>query len=143
VFDELVTITGDQTAILDLAEPALPTVDPLLLSITQTLEAVTLTPGGILTVTANARVIPAPEGAENAIAVESTEIVNGSIAVPPTFTYPPDVSRVESDSNVEAQPTISPPTQASETTNEMPPIVPILALGGIGVIGLLLSAIRR
>ncbi len=142
VFDELVTITGDTSAIPDLAEQTIPTVDPALLGSTQTLEAVTLTPGGILTATANARIIPAPVRVDTAIIAESTEAVN-SLSALPTFTYPPDISRGNINDTVEAQPTLIPENQAVELANNIPPIVPILALGGIGILGLLVSSVRR
>jgi len=142
VFDELVTITGDTNAILDLAEQVVPTVDPALLGSIETLEAVILTPGGILTATANARVIPAPVTVDSASITESTETVNNILALP-TFTYPPNITRGEVNDVVEAQPTVSPETQAVELANNMPPIVPILALGGLGILGLLVSSIRR
>jgi hypothetical protein len=143
VFDELVTITGDTSAILDLSEQAVPTVDPALLGSIETLEAVTLTPGGVLTVTANARIIPAPETANSSIIAESTTEVVNSLQLLPTYTYPPGISRGENNGGLELQPTLSPAIQAVEIANNIPPIAPILVLGGIGILGLLVSATRR
>jgi hypothetical protein len=142
VFDELVTITGDLSSIPDLAEQAAPTVDPALLAITQTLEVVTLTPGGVLTATANARVIPAPVTVDTSIIAESTANVSNPLVLP-TFTYPPEVSRGTVNESAQTQPTTTPGSQEGEPINNVPPIVPIFALGAIGILGLLVSSIRR
>ncbi len=143
VFDELVTITGDQSTVRDLAVQDVPTIDPAQLGITQTLEAVTLTPGGILTATANARTIPAPVALENAPIPASGEQAGNTVALP-TFTYPPNVARVESGEFAPAEPTSSPSnTLATEISDGLPPIVPIAVLGGLGLLGLLVSSIRR
>ena len=142
VFDELVTITGDQSAIPDLAAQDLPTVDLALLGATQTLEIMTLTPGGILTATANARLIPAPGATANAVLAESTDIVESSVALP-TFTYPPDIQTPNPNRFARVEATPIPEGLVTEIDRGAPPIIPILALGGLGLLGLLISSMRR
>ena len=143
VFDELVTVTGDQSVIPDLAAQDAPTADPSLVAGTQALEVITLTPGGILTATANARVIPAPVASNNLIVPESTELALASISVLPTFTYPPNIATIETIGVAEAQPTAVQGSEATEINNDLPPIAPILVLGGLGLLGLIVSSMRR
>jgi hypothetical protein len=142
VFDELVTITGDQTTIRDLAAQDVPTVDPVALGITQTLEGITLTPGGILTATANARVLPGPEIVGDVVTHEGVHGA-GSAIVLPTFTYPPNVLRPNSGGVAAAEPTSSPNPLADENAEGLPPIAPIVVLGGLGLLGLMVSSVRR
>ncbi|MCB9451812.1 MAG: SH3 domain-containing protein [Anaerolineaceae bacterium] len=149
VFDELVTIVGDETTIPDLNVNALPTVDVAAVNATGTWEAITLTPGGLLTATAQARVLPAPgsnlsspgQGGDNGVALPQ---------VLPTFTWPPDLAAVGQtvtpvSGSGESLVTVTP--SAGNISNPlgdgMPPIAPILLLGGLGVLGLLIASIRR
>ena len=163
VFDELVDIIGDESAIPNLDEEILPTVDPAISAATETQEAVTLTPGGLLTATANARLLPAPgtvdsaplpgiagditgalpEGEPGANPAQST----AEVLVLPTYTYPPDVI---AQAPTEGAP--DPEATATENPNDLldiplpddiPPITPIVVLGGLGLLGLLLSSLRR
>ncbi|PJF28376.1 MAG: hypothetical protein CUN53_00520 [Phototrophicales bacterium] len=139
VYGDLVTIYGDVNAIpvVDLSVQA--TIDPAILGVTQTLAAVTLTPGGLLTATANARVIAAPPGAGGA-ALSSESGEPGMIL--PTYTYPAGVVFVPT----QAAPSgiiDTPVPVSSNQTGGIPPIVPIMVLGGIGVLGLAISSIRR
>jgi hypothetical protein len=138
VFDELVTVVGDQSTIRDLTVQDVSTADPAVLAITQTSEAITLTPGGILTATENAKAIAAPSVEFRA----QTEHAGSTIALP-TFTYPPNIVRPESGGFAALEPTTSPNVLADENTGGLPPIVPIAVLGGIGLVGLLVSSLRR
>jgi hypothetical protein len=139
VYGDLVTIIGDVNSIPIIDLSVQPTVDPFILGVTQTLAAVTLTPGGLLTATANARVIAAPPGAGGA-ALGGDGVEPGMIL--PTYTYP---------AGVVFMPTQAPPSGMNEMpaplssnqTGGIPPIVPIMVLGGIGVLGLAISSIRR
>lgn len=142
VFDELVTLTGDQTTIRDLAAQDVPTVDPVVLGITQTLEGITLTPGGILTATAVAGVIPGPEIIGNGVTLENAQQPGGVMALP-TFTYPPNALRPDTRGFAATQPTSSPNGLATESAEGLPPIAPIVVLGGLGLLGLLVSSVRR
>jgi hypothetical protein len=142
VFEELVTITGDLSAVDDLAAAPQPTVDPIILGATETQAAITQTPGGLLTATANARIIPAPVAVEGSNVLEGTEEV-GIISALPTFTYPPDVLTPAVTSETFSTPTPSPDLLPISVSDGVPPIVPILLLGGLGLLGLAVSSIRR
>jgi hypothetical protein len=138
VFDELVTITGDQATIRDLAAQELATVDPLVLGITQTLEGITVTPGGILMATANAGIVPGAEIVGDAATQQA-----GSAAALPTFTYPPNAIRPDAGGFAVAEPTAGPNGLTNENAEGLPPLAPILVLGGLGILGLLVSSVRR
>jgi hypothetical protein len=139
VYGELVTIYGDVNAIpvIDLSAQA--TIDPLILGATQTLAAVTLTPGGLLTATANARVIAAPPSAGGA-ALSGDGGEPGMIL--PTYTYPAGIVFMPTQPAPNGMSELSAPISRSRTGG-IPPIVPIMVLGGIGVLGLAISSIRR
>lgn len=142
VFDELVTIIGDQTTIPDLNVNALPTVDAAAVDATATWDVITRMPGGILTATADARILPAP-----GLEIPNPGQGGNDIALPqvlPTFTWPPELAA--------ARPTSTPtPADAAGVVediaisldNGVAPFVPILALAGLGIFGLLISSVRR
>jgi len=97
---------------------------------TETLE---LSEEDILTVTANARIIQIPTSSE-----DSNATVISAVDPIPTFTYPPDVlaqAPTQSASLVRRN--------TDTSTSSMPPVFPILLLGGVGIIGLLLNSLRR
>ena len=147
VYDELVTITGDTASIPVIDLDALPTSDPAAAAASQTLIAVTQTPGGVLTATAVARdAVTAPVSSVGGII--STQGVPGEIAVEilPTFTYPPGVvalapTPIQDDESASVED--RQPGAASSGDIGMPPLTPILILGGIGLLGLAVSSIRR
>jgi hypothetical protein len=148
VFGQLVTITGDPSTIPDLSEQLLPTTDPLLLNAEQTQAAITLIPGGAETATAAARGVvatlqlPGSGASGGSLATSAPD----AIGTPqPTFTYPPGVVRVTpapaaafgaNDAN-------APIELTQEDIDNLPPIVPILAMGILGGVGLVLSLITR
>lgn len=144
VFEELVNIQGDPSTILDLSVEALPTEDPVQAALTQTQEALTQTPGGILTATAEIRVLSVP----GAVVGEAASVDGGLTGTPaalPTFTYPPNlVAAVPTalDSNP-VTPTASPDFTTLTISEGVPPIVPIIILGGLGLLGLAVSSLRR
>jgi Bacterial SH3 domain len=149
VFDDLVHVIGDETLIPDLTQDALPTIDPISAGATGTMEIVTQTPGGILTVTANAGVIPLPvEGATNGAVSVPALPQSGSVL--PTYTYPADIflptpvpTGAQSES-VERAPTQTEGNPSKVALpSHIPPIAPILILGAIGLIGLFISSYRR
>jgi hypothetical protein len=149
VFDELVNIAGDETRIVDLSESALPTVDNTALAATSTMEVITLTPGGVLTATAAAAVIqlPVQPGGSPESALSSQP--DGAAQVLPTFTYPPEVAAVPPDNAfsseviLNATPTLIPSTLVFSITEGVPPLVPILILGGVGLLGLVITSYKR
>jgi hypothetical protein len=142
VFDELVDIIGDPSTIRDLSVEALPTDDPISLGATQTHQALTMTPGGILTATENSRQLILPgtpavsSGAEAAVGVENA-------APLPTFTFPPDmIAATPIDLSLITPTPVSNLTTIS-VSDGVPPIVPIVVLGGFGLLGLFVSSLRR
>lgn len=144
VFEELVDIIGDASAIKDLTLESLPTTDPTIVAATETQEAITQTPGGILTATANSRVITLP-GADGAVANSALAAgqVAGAPTILPTFTYPPDIVAIAPTEGVPVTPTASPDLTLPEIPDTVPPIVPIIILGGLGLLGLAVSSITR
>ncbi len=150
VFDELVQITGDESKILDLSDNALPTTDGTAVASTQTQEVITQTPGGILTATSASQVIPLPVEPGNVSAgVAPLSSDPGAVAVLPTFTFPPDVppivpdSALRSDQILDGTATLTPNSLEFSVAEGLPPLAPILILGGLGLLGLVISSIRR
>lgn len=149
VFDELVRIIGDETTITDLNEGAVPTIDPIILAETATWEAITQTPGGILTATASSGQIPLPippgQGGADVIPEDI-----GVAGVLPTYTFPPnivalappEITQEVSGNQIETTEDIIEFDNITLSTN-IPPITPILLLGGLGIIGLFISSFRR
>lgn len=137
VFGELVTIIGDPNSIPEIDLNAEPTVDAVLLGSTETMAAITLTPGGLLTATANARIIAPPPGAGAGLGGEAM-----GVGTPlPTYTYPPGVVFVPTQANTTGNVTSNTPT--TNSSGGLPPVIPILVMGGIGVLGLAISSVRR
>lgn len=146
VYDELVNIIGDESAINDLSEEALPTEDTSLSAATATQGVLTQTPGGVLTATALARILAVEVGSDadgdgtlspaDLLAVPEAGATANPAALP-TYTYPPNLP-----ANL---PTRSALTTTSLPTSptDLPPITPILLLGGLGLIGLAIGSVRR
>jgi Bacterial SH3 domain len=137
VYGELVNLTGNTNNI--------PDIDPYAQSqaagagaanATATQNIITQTPGGILTATLIAQQLGAG-------AVTPTD--SGTREILPTFTYPPDIVAVAPTDGAAASTPTTSANQSPTTTNngDLPPIVPILILGGIGLFGLGVSTLRR
>lgn len=161
--ESVVNIVGDTSLIADLTENPEPTTDTVGAAATQTWEAITLTPGIVLTATANARLITGPipaVGGDNTNNAGGSALESVSGQPLPTFTPPPDLvspvetAVVETTGQIEttgqsefaiAAPTPSPlvsiPLPA--TAGDVAPIVPIVILGGFGLVGLVISSTRR
>lgn len=138
VYNELVSLSGNTANIPEIdpysAESAL---DSSAGNATATQNLITQTPGGVLTATAIARQAAAPG------AVTPTDA--GTRAPEPTFTYPPGMAAIAPTGSAPIS-TDSAREQAvvpAANGNSLPPIAPILILGGVGVLGLALSALRR
>jgi len=149
VFDELVAITGDETRITDLSENALPTADNTSIAETATSVAITQTPGGLLTATAAAGIIPLPvEPSSNSGEVVTSD-TNTSLQLLPTFTYPPEIDIIPPDTAYSAfsapnvTSTLTPNSLTFSVAEGIPPIIPILILGGLGFFGLIVTSYRR
>lgn len=140
VFEELVNIIGNPADIIDLNANTLPQVDPSVVAATQTWAAITLVPGGVLTVTAESRIIQAPVAAPSLASELPDNVDNGPL---PTFTYPPNIIAEAPSEIGSAQIAATVDTLVDESAGQVAPIAPILILGGIGLLGLLISSIRR
>ena len=122
VFGELVEISGDisQIEVVDRWEDApAAAID----------EAA---PDTQETTAANARVLNAPTAVE---ALEQVDEVIAATALP-TFTYPPNFLASA------ATPAALPNSEAADSA-DLPPLFPIIMLGGFGMVGLLVYSIRR
>jgi hypothetical protein len=147
VFDELVNIIGDPNAILvvESLDATAPPVEGFFASATG--EAITQTPGGLLTATALART-PNPSS-QSSITTSNRgapfELTEEAAQALPTFTYPPGMVALAPTPRTEAPATPTEDRSALRAveTGHIPPIVPIVALGGLGLLGLLISAVRR
>jgi hypothetical protein len=139
VFGELVSIIGDENAIPELELEAAPTIDPVFAAATETQAVITLTPGAE---SASSREIEVPRvdaGSEGTVEVTQAPIL-------PTFTYPPGINAVAPTQRTDGdslEPTDTPTRSASSSGTSLPPIVPILILGGLGLLGLAVSVLRR
>jgi hypothetical protein len=151
VFGELVRFIGDESAIpvvdsLDATVEGMPDIDA-----TSTALAITGTPGGLLTATAQARGDGAPV---QGFGVSTPDPNNQQAGVPsemnspvlPTFTYPPGIIPLrptEDPFALQATPTLQPAPRIVDAVPAIPPVTPIVALVGLGLIGFLVSAIKR
>lgn len=122
VFGELVEISGDisQIEVIERWE------DAPAAAIDETAPDTEETPA------ANARVLNAPTAVE---ALEQVDEVIAATALP-TFTYPPNFLASA------ATPAASPNSE-NENSAALPPLFPIIMLGGFGMVGLLVYSIRR
>jgi hypothetical protein len=142
VYDDLVEIVGDEADVPDLT--ILPTADNPAARATETWAAILSTPGGEMTVTADARLIVGVNAPAGAVGAEGTsEVVPASVL--PTFTYPPNVvAQAPTDApQMEASPTDDTIGLAISVSEGIAPIYPILILAGLGVLSFLLGILFR
>lgn len=130
VHESVVKVTGETAQIEEVDLESVPTVDPEFLAAQQTADAVTATPGAVATLTAQAQITPT--------GIFTPEPGAGPTLAPgqvlPTFTFPPYT----------VTPVIVPRTNPTTTADTvLPPLVFILALGALGMVGLLVSFLRR
>jgi hypothetical protein len=130
VHESVVRVLGEAGLIEEIDLESIPTVDAGFLAAQQTAEAITATPGAAATLTAQAQITPT--------GIFTAEPGSGPVLAPgqplPTFTFPPfTVTPV-------AFPRTNPATTADTA---LAPIVFILALGALGMVGLLVSLMRR
>lgn len=130
VFGDLVNVIGDAALIPELTDPGANAPNEAEIRAAGTAAAVTQTPGGVLTATASTRF-----EALGQLTLQGPLIL-------PTFTYPPGVALQPASSAPAAEATPA-PAAALQDTGSVPPIVPILAVGGLGVLGLLIASMRR
>lgn len=147
VFGDLVEIIGDVSEIPDLsvATPT-PALDAQVIAATETQTFINNNADAQMTATAEARVIAPPGESGNLPGGNTDGNANSASSVLPTYTYPPNVPPVVPDiasENVEATATPPETTMSLDVSDGVAPIVPIVILTGIGLIGLLLSSLRR
>ncbi|MDX2136996.1 MAG: SH3 domain-containing protein [Chloroflexota bacterium] len=147
VYSELVTITGDVNAIPELTLQPVATVDPLILGATQTVAAALLLPGGEFTITAAAGGLVGTLAVGNPAASDPRATTPPEGTALPTFTYPPGIVRVTpiavADAGIATELDVEEIEILQSDLQRIPPILPILALGGLGVLGLMVSGYRR
>lgn len=146
VFDELVNITGNANRIPDLTLGT-PTPNVDVQQANSTLVLLTQTPGGLLTATAGVGALPLPVQASGANTSSVNILAAGSQTPLPTFTPPPNLGvnsqpLINNGSPV-PNPAIGDPEQDISIPSRIPPILPILVLGGAGILGLLISSLRK
>lgn len=142
VFDELVDIIGDASQIQDINLLAEATLDTSLFDATLTFEAITQTPGGVLTATAQSRVLIAP----TRIPAGAAETNPDGGEVLPTYTYPPGVSLQPPEPGgafITGDNTTAEAAPAAQMPSTIPPIAVVLGLGILGLAGLFISSLRR
>jgi hypothetical protein len=139
VFGQIVDVTGDLNSLPEIGVAAEPTVPVEGAGETQTMAAVTQTPGGVLTATAIARLNLLPgDLPANAGSIDSV----GSVL--PTFTYPPDMIAIAPTPGGSAIiSTENPAPLIDSESGDLPLFGPILVLGGVGLLGLAISSLRR
>lgn len=137
VFGDLVNLTGNIDGIPEVDPFAQGSnVDNTALGATATQDILTRTPGGVLTATAQARIVQ--PGAPTATPLGTREFL-------PTFTYPPGMVAIAPTPGValDATDTNAPTPVTTTNSDAVPPIMPIVLLGGVGLLGLAISALRR
>jgi hypothetical protein len=145
VFDELVTIIGEESVIpvvesLDQANTAADDFDS-----TATGLAITQTPGSLLTATAAARVGGRSAPIQNEFSIQQVTQPGDEIREAlPTYTYPPGIiALAPTEDGVTPTATDEMSRLTFSAPDQVSPIVPVAALGALGLLGLLASSIRR
>ena len=133
VYEDVVTVTGDPALITAYDPSTRPDVDPAILANQQTADAITLTPGLAFTITAQSQITPT--GILATSAGEGQGDVPGSDGRLPTFTFPPYT--------LTPVPVPQTPPVAATQAGGIPPLLPILGLGALGLMGLLIALLRR
>ncbi len=132
VHGSVIKITGDEALIPDLTVEEAGTPDPAAVAAGETAQAVTLTPGALDTLTA--------EAANLATGVFTPDPNQPATLVPgaplPTFTNP----AFTSTPILLIQPDVA---ETASGGGGLPRILPILGLGVLGLLGLLISFLRR
>jgi len=133
VYKHVVTLTGDEALIPEIALEEIPTLDPTFIAIQETALFLTATPGAIASLTVEVQLTPTGVFTPDPNSSGPTLAPGAPL---PTYTSPP----------ITNTPIIIPkasPANTGNTGEGLPPIVPILALGALGLMGLLVSVLRR
>ena len=138
VHQSVVSIVGDANLVPDLSIEDAPTIDPELVARSETQLAATQTPGGFLTLTAQAEANPQGNPGLFTLTPEaSTTLAQGERL--PTFTFPAFTATNIPIDQLQRR------VDVSTTTSNEPfaPAIPILGLIGLGIIGTLVGIFRR
>lgn len=133
IYGELVEIVGDESGIeviegFDWATPQ------GFLNNSSDIEE--LSEEDLLSVTPSDRIIEIPSPTANANAVVNVNETPLGENPLPTFTYPPGAAQIPTQSVVAVR------ENTGTSSDEIPPLLSIVLLGGVGVIGLLLNSLR-
>lgn len=137
VYGELVDIIGDPFTIPDIDPYAVPT-NPADAQATQTAALVLQTPGGDLTITAESRilVIDTP--------IVDTNALQPSNEILPTYTPPTEYNpRITATSVLDGQQGTILTALNTVSSQGIPPLLPIAGLAGLGILGVVISTLRR
>ncbi len=129
VFEQVINITGDVDNIPELNLSSEPTIDVNSVVVAQTVEVLALTPGALETATIDALF------ASSSASIESAT-PSPTRGPQPTFTFP-------ASSIAQSTVVIPPVTQAAGDNGTLPPVIPIVGVAALGVLGLLISILRR
>lgn len=143
VFDGLVELVGDPAAIPEIDPFAIPTADPLIVNATQTASVITLTPGAPQTLAAiSGTPLATQESGFPGSGGQASDAM-------PTFTVPPELVGMlpPATQNAPLENATATPAAVTNTaaasSQRLAPIIPIVILGGLGLLGLGISALRR
>ncbi len=142
VFEELVTVTGDEGSIPNLILVTPPAIAQAQVDATRTQAVFTRTPGSVLTMTASARILDLPGRELNLSDAEAGED-SGRNNLLPTYTYPPNLAL--STATPLEQLNAGTPEARQQTPGvpeRIPPAVPIALLATGGLLGLVLYSLR-
>lgn len=147
VYDELVQLFGDTSLIPDLSVVGTINTDPLSVAPPDDGSGITpqaVDPAAEATASAEARLLEGPVAVDpNATPGETNLNPAGDIRLP-TYTPAPEIGDLLSAMNQPPTATPEPdPLDLARTASNLPPIAPILAVGGLGLLGFAISLIRR
>lgn len=143
VFEELVTVTGDENSIPNLIQVTAQPLSRAGPDSARSRAQLTLTPGAVLTMTASSRILAIPGQGANASAADAAS-GGGVAAALPTYTFPPHLESATDTPDPLAQ--MNTP-ESQDTTpaipERIPPAVPIALLAAGGLSGLVVYSLRR
>lgn len=146
VFGQLVNVTGNIEAIPDLSDESATTGLSGLAVDNNSEIVLTETPSDPLTATAQARIISLPDANLSGVNIPESAaeaVTNPSLL--PTFTYPANITALAPNSTLEAsiEENPTPDILPISVSGGVPVIVPIIALGIGGILGLIVSSAKR
>ncbi len=135
VFEDVVDIIGEESLIPEIGTEELPTINPTEAAQQETLLAATQTPGGVLTLTAEAFVTPQGIFTLDPAATQPTLAPGEPL---PPFTVPPFTFTPLPIDELQA-----PPPTNNSSNARFAPAIPILGLAALGLLGIFIAIFRR